>query len=436
MLNLRYIVRLTSAFVKKFKGILMVGAIIGISLFFIAKYILPGFLGSSHEKIGITGRYDVNNLPEEIQKLIGSGLTTINSEGIVEPGLAHSWETTDKGKTWVFHLRDDIYWQDGKKITSESIDYKFSDVEIERKDDKSIVFKLKDPFSPFPVVVSKTLFKKGLLSNGEWEVDKVVVSGNIVQSISLKNKLGSRKTYKFYPTEERTKLAFKLGVVDIIPNIYNPTPLDEWKTNLVETSPNKNQIVTIFFNTTDPLLSEKTFRQALNYAIDKNSGNLRAISPYSPNLWAYNPQVKEYDYSEERAISLLGEIEGEGFEIKLATTPTLLPLAESIASDWEKIGIKTHVQVSAVRPIDFQTYLAILDVPKDPDQYSLWHSTQISTNISLFNNPRIDKLLEDGRTELDFESRKKIYLDFQRFLAEELPAIFLHHPTSSSILRK
>ena len=54
-----------------------------------------------------------------------------------------------------------------------------------------------------------------------------------------------------------------------------------------------------------------------------------------------------------------------------------------------------------------------VDIPKDPDQYSLWHSTQTSTNISHLKNARIDKLLEDGRTELDQEIRKKIYLDFR-----------------------
>ena len=47
------------------------------------------------------------------------------------------------------------------------------------------------------------------------------------------------------------------------------------------------------------------------------------------------------------------------------------------------------------------------------------HSNQTATNISNYQNPRIDKLLEDGRAELTLVERSKIYLDFQRFLLED-----------------
>ena len=81
------------------------------------------------------------------------------------------------------------------------------------------------------------------------------------------------------------------------------------------------------------------------------------------------------------------------------------------------MGIKTTVQVSSTIPADYEAFLAIFDIPKDPDQYSLWHSTQTGTNISNFTNARIDKLLEDGRSELEQEERKKLVLDFQRFFS-------------------
>ena len=122
-------------------------------------------------------------------------------------------------------------------------------------------------------------------------------------------------------------------------------------------------------------------------------------------------------------------------EVKIASYPSLLPVAEKIAQNLKEIGVNTSVQVSSITPHEYQLFLAIYDIPIDPDQYSVWHSTQIETNITKYKSPRIDNLLEDGRTELDFESRKKIYLDFQRFLLEDSPAIFLYYPEYYSVER-
>ena len=392
------------------------------------------------ETIGVAGRYHTGNLPNYILNQVSSGLTAIDESGAVVPSLAKTWESPDKGKTWVFTLKDNIYWQDGKEVNSESITYEFSDVEIEKPDDKTIVFKLKEPFSPFPSVVAKPTFRKGLLGTGSWEVDDVTVAGNVIQKITLKDEGKNKKIYKFYPTEERTKLAFKLGKVDSIEDIFIPSPLDIWETNIIITQKNYNRIVLIFFNTTDKFLSDKSLRQSLIYAIDKKSliGE-RAISPIEPNSWAYNPQVKKYSFDADRSQELLDEFPDELKEklsIKLVSSPILLSVAEKIANDWNRINVDTVVQVSSIIPNEFQVYLTVLDVPADPDQYSLWHSTQLGTNISRYSNPRIDKLLEDGRSELNMEERKKIYLDFQRFLTEDSPAAFLYHPETYTISRK
>jgi len=354
--------------------------------------------------------------------------------------LAESWLTPDKGKTWVFTLREDIFWQDGEKVESSDISYEFSDVTLERPDGKTIIFKLKDSFSHFPTVVSKPVFRRGLLGTGEWEVKKVKVSGNFVQEIVLEDANAKRRIYKFYPTEQRTKLAFKLGEVDILQQVFDPQPFTSWKTVQVKSTPNIRQIVTIFFNTEDRLLSDKSYRQALTYAIEKESlSNKRAISPIQPGSWAYNPQVKTYGYDVSRAKELIEELDSElkdGLNIKLVSAPVLLPIAEEIAGFWQEIGVDAVVQVSSVIPSEFQAYLAIFETPVDPDQYSMWHSTQKGTNITHYTDPRIDKLLEDGRSELEIEERRKIYLDFQRFLVEDSPAAFLYHPATYTITRR
>lgn len=438
MSNLKFFLKLSLALFKRFKAVVFIGVILGIILFFLIRIVFPIISEGKTERIAMTGRFHSEQLPQDILRLISGGLTQLNESGTPEPDLASSWESPDKGKTWIFHLKESS-WQDGQPVTSSSVVYEFSDVEVEKPDDKTIIFKLKDPYAPFPSVVAKPTFRRGLLGTGEWKVKKVLVTAGFIRDITLVNSNKDKKIYKFYPTTERTKFAFKLGEVDTIEKTLDPFPFDSWNTANISEVQNENQVVTLFFNTQDVILAEKSVRQALTYAINKNPLGARAVSPISPNSWSYNPQVKTYSYEVDRAKELLEELPLDfknKLEIKLVSTPALLSTAEAIAKDWEAVGVKTTVQVSSIIPSEFQAYLTIFEVPHDPDQYSIWHSTQDATNISRYSSPRVDKLLEDGRSELDLEERRKIYLDFQRFLLEDIPAAFLYHPTYYTITRK
>ena len=440
MRKLRYTFRLTLAFLSRFKVILILGIILGFVIFFGIRTFFPYFSNRSNKIVGVSGRYNPSNLPDFILKQVGGGLTKIDENGIPSPNLAQTWETPDSGKTWIFKLKEKLYWHDGKALTSYDVKYDFSDVDIETPDDRTIIFKLQNPFSPFPSIVSKPVFRKGLLGTGEWKVDKITLAGENIQDLSIlkdKNKI----IYKFYPTEERVKTAYKLGEIDFINSVYNPSPIDEWGSSNTNKEINFDQVVTVFFNTKEGITGDKFTRQALIYAIRKDGlSETRSISPISPSSWAYNPQVKKYDYDFDRAKEIIEELPEELLEqlpIKLVSTPLLLSVAETISSQWREVGLETTVQVSSVVPTsDYHAYLTILDIPDDPDQYYLWHSTQNVTNISHYSNPRIDKLLEDGRAELVLENRKKIYLDFQRFLIEDSPAAFLYHPSWYEIERK
>jgi len=46
------------------------------------------------------------------------GLTTLGIDGNPVPGVAKSWETSEDGKTWVFHLRPDARWSNGDPVTA------------------------------------------------------------------------------------------------------------------------------------------------------------------------------------------------------------------------------------------------------------------------------------------------------------------------------
>lgn len=388
----------------------------------------------STEKIGISGKYTPTNLPSDILSSIGNGLTKVDEAGDVHPDLATAWDTPDGGKTWNFYLNEETLWQDGERINSESVIYEFSDAQVERPNSKTLTFKLDTPFSAFPTVVSKPVFKKGLLGTGEWEVKDISLVGGYVNKLTLVNRRGSQKLYIFYPTEERLKLGFKLGEVDTIKDVTNPTPFDSWKTTQVSNFENKKFFIAIFLNTQKDNLTEKGYRQALAYALSKdNFEGGRALGPISSSSWAFNPTIKQYTKDTERTKELLDSTETS---IVLSTAANLLTTAEGIKKEWEEAGVKTEIRVVTGIPEDYEALLATVDIPADPDQYVLWHSTQTETNISRFKNARIDKLLEDGRTQINKEERKKIYLDFQRFLVEDVPAIFLYHPNYYTITRR
>lgn len=432
--RLRYWFRLTKAFIVHFRGVLFVGIIVGLLAFSLFRYFLPQ-IATPKELIGLTGRYHIDDLPSEILLEIGQGLTQVNEKGEVTPGIAKSWEFSEQGKVWTFHLDTAKVWHDGSTIKSEDIHYLFDDAEVLRPDEKTIVFKLSAPFSPFPVVASRPVFKKGLIGTGEWRVTKVSLKDQYIERLTLVNSENEKKILVFYPSEDSTKLAFQLGKIDKIADLLESKPFDNWPTVEVTSETNHDRFVAIFFNSDKEMFSKnKPLRQALSYAIDKESfGFERAIGPVSPNSWAFNPQIKDYAYDAKRAKELLGN---EKLSFTLTTSPVLLPIAEKVANYWREIGVEVTVQAVSILPEDYDSFMAIYNIPLDPDQYSIWHSTQRETNISKLNNPRIDKLLEDGRLELVSGERKKIYLDFQRFLLEEAPAVFLYHPVSYTVTRK
>jgi peptide/nickel transport system substrate-binding protein len=74
------------------------------------------------------------------------------------------------------------------------------------------------------------------------------------------------------------------------------------------------------------------------------------------------------------------------------------------------------------------------EIPIDPDQYVMWHSSQ-ATNFTNYKNTRIDSLLEKGRQTTEIAERRTIYQEFQQYLLEDPPAIFLKYLDNISIAR-
>ena len=405
---------------------------------FLAKQIFP-----KRTKIGVIGKYSIETLPYEISNLISYGLTRLSNNGTSLPGAALSWDISDQGKKYTFHLDENASWHDGSRLKSKEIDYQIKGVEMEEISSSVITFKIEDPFSPLPTFLSKPLYKKGKIGLGEYQIKRLRSSAGYLSILTLLNKSTEDKkvlTYRFYPNQDSLTNAFKLGEIDCVTGLNSIADFEAWPNLTITPKQNTEKYAALFFNTQKDPFSDKSFRQALSYAVHKPEKQVRVLTPISPLSWAYNKNVKTYPYDPEHAKTVLDSANDnttEEITINIITTKELIPWAEKIREDWQRVlGIKTEVTTSPIISADqdFDAILTYGQIPPDPDQYFFWHSDQPG-NITNYSNPRIDKLLEEGRGVFSKEERKRIYQDFQKYLLEDAPAIFLFFPESYEVCR-
>lgn len=398
---------------------------------------------SDIDRIGVVGQYSPENLPPSIQNELSWGLTRVSEDGSALPSLSSWWEASQSGTHYTFHLDQDKVWHDGKPIQVYDINYNIKNVTFSYADPYTLDAQLDYPYSPFPVLVSKPLFREGLIGFGPFKVKRAALNGDRIQRLELTSTDGSSKKneiiYTFYKTESQAILAYKLGEIDHIMELTNPSPLVSWgKTDIVEQI-HYDRMMILFINTSKSRLSDRSFRHALGYALPA-MGNTKAISPIPKTSWAYTNNVKIFEPDTKQVDTLLEPYKEASASPTLIVSAyrTHLDLATSIAQSWIIHGIPADVRIVNSIPDDYDVFLASVSIPPDPDQYPFWHSTQANnvSNISQYVNVKIDKLLEDGRQTMDIDERKKIYADFARRLVDDAPALFLQYVKTYSVKRK
>ena len=450
----RLIIWLAQAYIKKWGKIILASFFIGIvaiTLLFLNRNLILSKIPNTQEvkKIGIAGIFTKNDVPNRLPSVIlenaSRGLTKVSDSGVVLPDVAKSWEIKDGGKTYVFYLKKDIYFSDGEEVNSSSIEYNFKDVTIEHPADEVIVFKLKENYSPFLITLANNkIFKENFVGISDFKIKKIKENSGFLDYIEIYSQDDKKKIkYDFYDTQAALKSAYVLGEVDEIIDLsdlkYNGKhSFDKFKNTLSQKGINDEKIVTIFINNKDSILSDKKIRKSLAYVIpDKFAQGERIYTPYKKNFWA-NSRINVQKNDLEYAKLLLNDssaTQAGKLEIELKTLPQYEDLAKEIAKYWKQLSINTKIEVVFAVPTFYQAFLGEFPVLLDPDQYTLWHSNQ-PTNITNYVNLRIDKLLEDGRRTIDLEERKNIYADFQKYLIDDMPAIFLYFPHTYTISRK
>lgn len=212
-----------------------------------------------------------------------------------------------------------------------------------------------------------------------------------------------------------------------------------------------------------PKYQDKKLRQAMAYAINRKEWidafyygygkPLNGLIPSAHWSGAKEGDVKEYKYDVDKAKQLLDEAgykdkDGDGFRedpqgkpfvVNLkhyaGSNPTFEPRTAALKGYWEKVGLKTKVEMEEFGKYssdleksskDMEVYFRTWVQGSDPDPSELYRSTAL-WNESRYNNPKADKILDEAvDTKVvgdDNDKRKAKYLEWQKIMAEDVPVI-------------
>jgi peptide/nickel transport system substrate-binding protein len=281
----------------------------------------------------------------------------------------------------------------------------------------------------------------------------------------------SKFIFKFYDSEDELINAFNKKEVDSISSL-SPSKKDQLTRKNDVKSIKIPQYFALFFNDAkNEILEDKNVRTAMALTIKKDeilnevlSGDGTVInSPIPPGTPYHKSDITRYETNIDEAKKVLEssswidkntdgvrekEMKNEEgvkverpLEITLTTTswPDLIKTAQLLQKGWQDIGFRVNleilelsdIQISKIRPREYQVLLFGEVLGSDPDPFSFWHSSQIKDpglNLSLYEDTEIDKLLEEARQTTDQNKRIENYHKFQEKIAKDLPAIFLYSP--------
>jgi peptide/nickel transport system substrate-binding protein len=424
---------------------------------------------------------------EHLHALLYDGLLARDDHMDIVPDLAKRWESPDP-LTYIFHLRPGVKFHDGRPLTSADVKFTFDSLlsgavkslkrgtfpmveSVEAPDPATVVFRLREPYASFLWNLTKTAvgivpagsgaeIAQHPIGTGPFRFASMRQDDEIVLERNADYFGGAPKIervrFRVVPDEITRALELRKGSADI-GGVNSLTPdtvatLAKEPGLVVDESPG-TVVAYIAFNFDDPLVARREVRQALAHATDRATliryllrGQARAAaSLLPPNHWAYDPNVRQYDYDPAQANRLLDAAgfsrgaDGVRFHLtlKTSTEQSARLLGEALAGEWKSIGVALDLRplenatfLSDIGNGSFQLYtLRWVGANNDPDIFDYVFSSRRmppnGANRGHYRNPRLDALLDRENVEMDREKRKAILSQIQEIVAEDEPYINL-----------
>ena len=434
-----------------------------------------------------------------VAQLMFNTLFDIGDDLRPHPMLAERLENPDP-LTYRVALRRGVKFHDGQEMTASDVVFTYRQMlepafvspltgafravkSVTALDDYTVEFKLKEPFSAFPIQLaglpaiipagSDADFGQHPIGTGPYKFVRYAVDDQVVLAPFPDYFNGAPKNagvvIRVLPDDTMRGLELKKGSIDLVVNDLPPDIVHQFEGknfHIVKSSGVDYSYLGI--NMLDPVLKDKRVRHAIGYAIDRRAiveylrrGLARPATGLIPSqAWAYRPDIFQFTYDPNRARQLLDQAgytdpDGDGplprlhLSMKVSNAEETRLQATVVQQQLRDVGIDLDV-----RSYEFATMYA--DVLKgnfqmfslqwvgaamaDPDiLYRVFHSTQTPPagfNRGHYSNPDVDRLLDLAGAATSEAERKKYYGEAQKIIAEDAPYISIWNRTNVAVAQR
>lgn len=424
----------------------------------------------------------------EINLLIFAGLTAHDENNKVVPGLAKSWEYDAGTKTWTFHLRKGLTFQDGEPLTSADVEFTLKEILKEKngseiisnyRDIKKITcpnkntvkIQLSQENVAFPEYMTIGILPKHLLEGKDLTTDEFnqqpvgagpykLTDWDQGQSITLErfdNYYGgkaniSKIIFKIIPDSASRLLQLESGDIDMA----QLTPKDGQTLGKESSEYNIYEMKTadyraIAYNFAGSKLFQKypELANILSYGIDRKTiiksvllgEGETAYSPIQKN--PYNDSsIEKFGYNPKKMKSLLeadgwsknkdGWYEKDGtilaFTISaMADDQVRVDMANMCAEQLKKQGV--YAEAESRKELDWAGQDACIigwGSPFDADDHTYKvFTSDAGDNYTGYSNEAVDRDLAAARATSDETLRKQYYSQFLQDMTAKMPYTYI-----------
>lgn len=417
---------------------------------------------------------------------IWDGLTNINGEGELGPGLATEWGYVDN-LTFEIRLRDGVTFHNGETFDADTVKWNVERI-IDPEQRSAIRSRLAtvesvevvDPLTVRLILSSPSAVMERALSvvfmiphryfeevgGTEGFVTAPIgtgpfsyvegAPGDYIQFAANENYWGgaprlSKVRYLAIPEAGARLAALQSGQVDMIQNVplFNIEQL-RGEGYVIEESVMSRMHVVHLMPGLNAQLADKRVRQAFNYAVDKELLIQSVMQGHAepsrgqmvgPDGVGFNPNLEAYPYDPERARQLIEEAGVGEIEITVWTTEGSYigdkDTNQAIAGFLNDIGVKTSLET-----IEFANFAERLSAdtldglnmqgmnyfPMKDAYFVLANYGPTRSYNSIYNSTEFDDVLQASLNELDPDARLELLYQASEIFREDPPVIFLFQP--------